>query len=210
MATETNSYTYGYPTAPPSSTFSRLREWWSRPILTIKERGQATFKEFVALLSPFVGGLITVIIIYAVSSSIDQAHSHAKFSIQSVAFSPSSATWHVDFLVENPSSRYSIYYDGDTSVRLGQLNVDVFKITRKRSSRDHTAFSLAFDAEGSGNDAASSGQLLHVKLAGKHKRYVDDDRAGHFDITCQNLTRSHENIKNIICHSSFMHSNVFI
>lgn len=208
MASETNGYTYGYPTAPPSSTtFSRLREWWSRPILTIPA-GITNFKEFAAFLSPFVGGLITVVIIFAISSAIDKAQPHAKFSIQSVAFSPSAATWHVDFLVENPISRYSIYYDGDVSVRLGQRNVDVFKITRRRSYGDHTAFSLAFDAEGSGNDAVS-GQL-HVKLAGKHKRYVDDDEAGHFHITCQNLTRSHENIKNIICHSSFMHSNFFV
>ncbi|CAH2072193.1 unnamed protein product [Thlaspi arvense] len=184
MASETYAHTFGDPTPPSSSSSSsRLREWWLRPVVTIPATNDhdPTFKEFAALLSPFCGALFTVVAILSVFASIDKAHPHAKFSIQSVAVSPSGATWHVDFLVENPSSRYSIYYDDDdASVRLGDLSVDVFKITRKRVYRDHTAFSLDFDAQGNGNDAVS-GQL-DIKLGGKHKRYVDYHEAGHFDI----------------------------
>ncbi|ESQ42177.1 hypothetical protein EUTSA_v10015608mg [Eutrema salsugineum] len=121
-------------------------------------------------------------------SSATPPHPHAKISIQSVAVS--SATWQIDFLMKNPSSRYSIYYDeDDTTVNLGPLNAAVLNITRKRDSRDQAAFSLAFLAEkgNSSNDVVS--EELDIKLRAKHKRYTDFNEAGHFNIRCQNLTR---------------------
>ncbi|KAF3562537.1 hypothetical protein DY000_02017097 [Brassica cretica] len=191
----------------PTSSDTR-RRWWSRPILTLtssEDDPAPTFKETAVFISPFLAGFSTAVAIYLILLFIDKAHSrsHPKFSIQSIAFSHSTATYHVDFLVKNPSSKYSIYYDvGDASVRFGHLNIDVFNITRKRNYRDHTAFSLDFVAgEVNGTDVVS--RELHIKLRGKHKRYVDCTEAGHFDVRCQNLTRSHENIKKIKCYSGF-------
>ncbi|CAN7140514.1 unnamed protein product [Brassica rapa subsp. narinosa] len=165
----------------PTSSDTRRRWWWSRPIVTLGH--EQTFKEFAVFISPFFAGFFTAVAIYLLLLFIDKAHSqsHPKFSIQSITVSPYSTTCHVDFLVKRPSSRYSIYYDvGDASVRFGHTNVDVFNITRKRNSRDHTAFSLDFVAgEVNGTDVVS--QELHIKLRGKHKRYVDSTEAGHFD-----------------------------
>ena len=194
----------------PTSSDTRRRWWWSRPIVTLGH--EQTFKEFAVFISPFFAGFFTAVAIYLLLLFIDKAHSqsHPKFSIQSITVSPYSTTCHVDFLVKRPSSRYSIYYDvGDASVRFGHTNVDVFNITRKRNSRDHTAFSLDFVAgEVNGTDVVS--QELHIKLRGKHKRYVDSTEAGHFDVRCQNLTRSHENIKKIKCYSCFTRLKKFV
>ncbi|KAG2333543.1 hypothetical protein Bca52824_004723 [Brassica carinata] len=112
----------------------------------------------------------------------------------------SSATWQGDFLVKNPSSRYSIYYDGDdAAVSLGSQNVAVLNVTSRRVSRDHTAFSLSFVAE-EGNRSDVVSEDLKIRLMGKHKRYTFDDEAGFFNIRCQNVTRGREKI---ICESSF-------
>ncbi|KAL0887367.1 hypothetical protein Bca101_011350 [Brassica carinata] len=106
-----------------------------------------TSKEKAAYFSPLWGGLLTAVAMFLYFLFTDKADPHAKFSIQSIAISPFAATYHFDFLVRNPSSRYSIYYDDrDASVRFGHTNVDVFNITRKRNYRDHTAFSLDFVA----------------------------------------------------------------
>lgn len=219
MASQANSYAVpeivtGDQTPPSSAT---PRRWWSRPIVTYPAPNdrEPTCKEVMASIAPCCGGLFTVVAVFCIFNFIvDQTLSHAKFSIQSISVSPSSAsvasTWHVDFLVKNPSSRYSIYYDGDDAyVRLGPLNAAVLNISHKRESRDVTAFSLVFVAEeGNGNDVVS--EQLDVKLRAKHKRYVDDDEAGHFDVRCQNLTRSHENnIDKIICQSSFTDLKMF-
>ncbi|KAF8113345.1 hypothetical protein N665_0050s0005 [Sinapis alba] len=186
MASETNSYPSGHPT-PPFSSDTRRRGWWSRPIATMPAAGvrDATFKESAACFSPLLGSLLTAVAIFLFFLFTDKADPHAKFSIQSIVISPSSATYHVDFLVRNPSSSYSIYYDDrDASVRFGDVNVAVFNIIRERSYRDHTAFS------------------------GVHERYIDYDEAGYFDITCQ--IRSNENIKKINCHSCFTHLRMLV
>ncbi|KAJ0266549.1 Transmembrane protein [Hirschfeldia incana] len=196
---ETSAYPFEYPT--PSDT--RRRWWWSRPIVTLPAPGDrdATSKECAAFLSPLWGGILTATAIFLYFLFTDAADPHPKFSIQSIAISPSSATYHVHFLVRNPSSRYSIYYDDrDASVRFGHVNVAVFNIIRERSYRDHTAFTLAFDA---GEVINGTDVELHIKLRGMHERYIDYDEAGHFDITCQ--IRSKENIEKINCHSCFTH-----
>ncbi|VVB16864.1 unnamed protein product [Arabis nemorensis] len=191
--------------SPPSSS-ATPRRWWSRPIVTLTASNDrpTTFTESIAFVTPCCTGIFTVVAFFYILLLIDQSLSHAKFSIQSIAVSPSDvATWHVDFLVNNPSTRYSMYYDGnDASVRLGPLNAAVLNISRRREARDVTVMSLAFAAEeGSGNDVVSLG----VKLRAMHKRYVNYDEAGHLDVRCQNLTRSHENVNihKIICQSSF-------
>lgn len=195
-----------------SSSDTSRRGWWSRPIVTIPASNDRdpTFKESAVVYSPLLAGLSTTVAIFLILSFIDKAHPHPKFSIQSVAVSHSTATCHVDFLVKNPSSRYSIYYDtGDASLRLGHINIDVFNVTRKRNYRDHTAFSLDFTAgEVNGTDVGS--RELHIKLGGKHKRCVACDEAGHFDVICQNLTRSHENTKKIKCQSYFTRLQKFV
>ncbi|KAL0709872.1 hypothetical protein Bca4012_016850 [Brassica carinata] len=157
-----------------------------------------TGKEMAAMYAPFSGGFFTVLVVFLIFLFIDKAHSHAKISLQSLAVS--SATWQVDFVVKKLSSRYSIYYDGDdAAVRLGSQNVAVLNITSERVSRDHTAFSLSFVAEEENRSDVIS-EELKIKLRAKHKRYVDDDEAGHFNIRCQNVSRGRDKI---ICESSF-------
>ncbi|KAL0735335.1 hypothetical protein Bca4012_011545 [Brassica carinata] len=197
MAFETDSYPFGYPTPPSSS--SDTRWWWSRPIATMPADAdrRPTSKEKAAYFSPLWGGLLTAVAMFLYFLFTDKADPHAKFSIQSIAISPFAATYHFDFLVRNPSSRYSIYYDDrDASVRFGHTNVDVFNITRKRNYRDHTAFSLDFVA---GEVINGTDVALHIKLRGMHERYIDYNEAGYFDITCH--IRSKENIEKINCHS---------
>ncbi|CAA7039344.1 unnamed protein product [Microthlaspi erraticum] len=211
MDSQTNTY---QPPRSSSSSGSRLNGWWFRPIVTPPANNddpnrKATFMDFAAGFSPFLGALFTVIAMYLILSlKIDKAHPHAKVSIQHIDVS--SNTWQVDFLVKDPSSRYSIYYDdSDASVRLGQLNAAVLNITRKRGhSRDHTLFSLAFVAEQQGNRSGVVSEELDVKLRAKHKLYLDPDEAGHFNIRCQNLTRSRDKI--ILCQSIFTKSNRFL
>lgn len=204
MASQNSAYPFGYYT--PSDT--RRRWWWSRPIATLPAPGdrKATSKELAAYFSPLWGGLLTAIAMFLIFLFADEADPHAKLSIQSIAISPSTATYHVDVLVRNPSSRYSIYYDDrDASVRFGHVNVAVFKMIRERSYRDHTAFSLAFDA---GEVINGTDVELHIKLRGMHERYIDYDEAGHFDITCH--IRSKENIEKINCHSGFTHMRMLV
>ncbi|CAH8383269.1 unnamed protein product [Eruca vesicaria subsp. sativa] len=208
MASQTSANPFGYPT--PSDT-RRHGRWWSRPIVTMPATGDraATFKESAVYFSPLLGSLFTAMAMFLIFLFTDKADQHAKFSIQSIAISPSTATYHVDFLVRNPSSRYSIYYnDPDASVRFGDVNVAVFYIVHERKYGDHTAFSLVFDAGEliNGTDDVE----LHIKLRGMHKRYIDYDEAGHFDIRCQNLSRSKENIEKINCHSYFTQLRMLI
>ncbi|KAF2572924.1 hypothetical protein F2Q70_00005697 [Brassica cretica] len=182
------------------------RPWWSRPMMTIplSSERKATDKECAAMWAPCCGGLFTLFAVCLIFSFIDKAHSHAKISLQSLAVS--SATWQGDFLVKNPSSRYSIYYDGDgAAVRLGSRNAAVLNITSQRVSRDHTAFLLSFVAE-EGNRSDVVSEDLDIKLMAKHKLYLDDDEAELFNIRCQHVTRGREKI---ICESSFTHFKLF-
>ncbi|KAJ4872374.1 Uncharacterized protein Rs2_11668 [Raphanus sativus] len=192
-----------FDTTPPS--YVAPRPWWSRPMMTIPPPSErkATGKECAAMWSPCCGGLFTVVVVFLIFLFIDKAHFHAKISLQSLAVS--SATWQGDFLVKNPSSRYSIYYDGDgAAVRLASQNVAVLNITSQPVSKDHTAFSLFFVAEGNRSDIIS-GEFV-VKLGAKHKRYVNYDKAGHFNIRCKNVARGRGRI---ICESSFTHFKLF-
>ncbi|KAG2333547.1 hypothetical protein Bca52824_004727 [Brassica carinata] len=192
------AYQTNFHQTPPF--FVALRRWWSRPMVTVppSDERSPTGKEMAAMYAPFSGGFFTVLVVFLIFLFIDKAHSHAKISLQSLAVS--SATWQVDFVVKKLSSRYSIYYDGDdAAVRLGSQNVAVLNITSERVSRDHTAFSLSFVAEEENRSDVIS-EELKIKLRAKHKRYVDDDEAGHFNIRCQNVSRGRDKI---ICESSF-------
>jgi len=87
-------------------------------------------------------------------------------------------------------------------VSLGTLSAAVLNTSHERKSPSHTAFSVDFVAEGNPNDVVS--EQLDVKLRGTHKSYGENyDNAGHIDVSCRNLTRSHENVEKIQCHSSF-------
>ncbi|EOA22872.1 hypothetical protein CARUB_v10003603mg [Capsella rubella] len=190
MEFETNAYT----SLPPR------RRWWSQPIVTMpaSHDRKATFKERAVCLTPCCGGIFTIIALMVYFFLLDNAQCDAKFSIQSIAVSPSSDTWHVEFLVKNPSSRYSIYYGGDeTAVSLGALNAAVINTFYARKSPRHTAFSVDFVAEGNPNDVVS--EDLDIKLRAKHLSYYRaySDIAGHIHIRCHNLTRIHDNVKNI-------------
>ncbi|KAG7556056.1 hypothetical protein ISN44_As11g021290 [Arabidopsis suecica] len=211
MASQNNSYTVpeivtGYPIPSSLATPPPRRRWWSRPIVTIPPTHvrEATCMETTICCTPCWAGLFTILAVYLlIFHVIDNARCHAKFSIQSIAVSPSSTTWHVDFLVQNPSSRYSIYYGADeTTVSLGPLNAAVLDTFHERKSRSHTAFSVDFVAEGNPNGVVF--EELYIKLKATHKvyRYVFDN-AGHIDIRCHNLTRSYENVERIQCHSSY-------
>ncbi|EOA22413.1 hypothetical protein CARUB_v10003052mg [Capsella rubella] len=193
---------------PSSATPPPPRGWWSRPIVTFPAQydRKPTFKEYIVTGIPYCCGILTVIAIMVHISHVvdfENAHCDAKFAIQSIAVSPSSATWHVHFLVKNPSSRYTIYYgDDETAVRLGSLNAAVLKTSHERRSRSHTAFSVAFVGESNPNDGIF--KQLDIKLRAKHQGYDEDEPdAGHVDIRCYNLTRNHENLDKIQCYSSF-------
>ncbi|KAG7603051.1 hypothetical protein ISN45_At05g020530 [Arabidopsis thaliana x Arabidopsis arenosa] len=197
MASQTNSYTVsevaiGYPVTPSSATPPRCG-WWSRPIVTMP----ATYDPN---LIPCFGGIFTFIAVFVlIFYFINEIHCHAKFAIRSIAVSPSSATWHVDFLVKNPSYMYTIYYGvGETALKLGAINAAVLSTSHKRISRHYTAFSVDFVA--GGNPIVL--EQLDIKLKAKEKAYVGYDAPGHIDIRCYNLTPSHENV-NIQCKSSF-------
>ena len=198
------AYQANFDTTPSSSVAPR--PWWSRPMMTvppISER-ESTSKEMAVMCAPCCGGFFTIVLVFLIFSFIDDAHLHAKISLQS--FAVSSTTWQGDFLVKIPRSRYSIYYDGDdASVSLGSRNVAVLNITSRRVSRDRTAFSLSFVAE-EGNRSDIVSEDLDIKLVAKHKRYQDYDKAGEFNIRCQNLTRGREKI---ICDSSFTELKLF-
>ncbi|KAG7551477.1 hypothetical protein ISN45_Aa06g021500, partial [Arabidopsis thaliana x Arabidopsis arenosa] len=192
----------GYPMPPSSATPPPRRGWWTRPIVTFpaEHDRKLNCKEATAFMTPCCGGIFTVIAIMVYISHVINAHCDAKFSIQSLTVSPSSATWHVDFLVKNPSSRYTIYYgDDETAVRLGSLNAAVLNTSHQRMSRSHTAFAVDFVAEDTQN-ADDVGKQLDIKLRAKHQGYGEDyPEAGHVDIMCHNLTRNHEKVEKIQC-----------
>ncbi|XP_010456629.1 PREDICTED: uncharacterized protein LOC104738093 [Camelina sativa] len=183
MASQTNSYTA--PMSPSSATPPSRRGWWSRPIVTLpaEHDRESTCHEFTVASIPFCSGIFTTLaVVVCIFHFMDNSHCDAKFTIQSIAVYPSSATWHVDFLVKNPRSRYTIYYgDDETAVKLGPLNAAVINTFYYRKSRSHTVFSVDFDAEGNPNGDIF--KQLYVKLRAKHiGDHIDDDDAGHVDI----------------------------
>ncbi|KAG2333553.1 hypothetical protein Bca52824_004733 [Brassica carinata] len=190
------AYQTNFHQTPPF--FVALRRWWSRPMVTVppSDERSPTGKEMAAMYAPFSGGFFTVLVVFLIFLFIDKAHSHAKISSNPSRLLSNVAS---RFCREKLSSRYSIYYDGDdAAVRLGSQNVAVLNITSERVSRDHTAFSLSFVAEEENRSDVIS-EELKIKLRAKHKRYVDDDEAGHFNIRCQNVSRGRDKI---ICESS--------
>ncbi|XP_010456628.1 PREDICTED: uncharacterized protein LOC104738092 [Camelina sativa] len=200
----------GYP-VPPSSASPPPRGWWSRPIVTLpatKDR-KATCIDTTVRLSPCFGGIFTVIAVMVyLFYFLNNAHCNAKFTIQSIAVSPSSATWHVDFLVKNPSSRYTILYGvNETAVKLGPLHAAVLNTSRERKSPSHTAFSVDFVAEGNSTDVIF--EQLDIKLRANHNIFGDNPEPGHIDIRCYNLTRNHENVEKVQCYSSFTALELF-
>ncbi|XP_023635726.1 uncharacterized protein LOC17881968 [Capsella rubella] len=205
----------GYPVPPSSATLSSICGWWSRPIATYPAPNdrKATWKEATALVTPFFGILFTFIaVLVYIHCFIENAHCHTKFSIQSIAFSPSSATWHVTFLVHNPNPRYSIYYGGDeTGVRLGSSNAAVLSTYHERKSPSHTAFSVDFVAEDNPNDAVVSKEL-NIKLSAAYKVHIIHffNHAGYVDIKCRNLALSYDNVEEIQCHSSFTKQKILV
>ncbi|XP_010456630.1 PREDICTED: uncharacterized protein LOC104738095 [Camelina sativa] len=197
---------HDYQIPPFSGPPPPRRRWWSRPIVTLPATNdrKATCMETTVCISPCFGSIFTIVAVMVyMLYFVDNAQCDAKFAIQSIAVSPSSTIWHVDFLVKNPSSRFSIYYEGyETAVSLGSLSTAVLNTYHERKSPSHTAFSVDFVAEGNLNDVVS--EQLDIKLRAKHKTFGDDyANDGYVDIMCHNLTRSHENVEKIHCHSSF-------
>ncbi|EFH48247.1 predicted protein [Arabidopsis lyrata subsp. lyrata] len=195
MAFQINPYNE-YPIPPTSATPPPPRRWWSRPIVTMPPTNgrKATCMETTVCVTPFCAAIFTIIAVCVyLFHFVDNAHCDAKFVIQSIAVSPSSATWHVDFLVKNPSPRFAIYYKGDeTDVSLGLLSAAVLNTSHERKSPSHTAFSVDFLAEGNPNDAVS--EQLDIKLRAKHKSYGDDyDNAGHIDLFANSVSVSNAN-----------------
>ncbi|CAL9239569.1 unnamed protein product [Arabidopsis halleri] len=190
---------------PSSATPPPRRGWWSRPIITIPRDREPTLWELTAFIAPQLVALSTGMIVLYIIMSLDQAPYQAKITIQSIAVSPSTATWHVDFLVTNPkySRRYSIYYGGDdTAVRLGPLNAAVLNTSHISNSLSQTVFSVDFVVEDNPNNVVY--KQLDIKLRAKHKhKHRMEEFAGHIDIRCHNLTGIHENVEKIQCHGSF-------
>ncbi|EFH50312.1 hypothetical protein ARALYDRAFT_326528 [Arabidopsis lyrata subsp. lyrata] len=142
----------GFPTPPSSATDPPPpSRWWTQLHSLFLRRNELTKEEKSAIfLKPYF------------------------FSVESISVSPSSsATWHVDFLV-NPSSWCPIDYNGDdVYAKLGSLNA----------------------AEG--NQRVFE---LDMKLSAKKKSPAYGYEYGHLDIRCQNLTIGYQKTK---CHSSF-------
>ncbi|XP_010495353.1 PREDICTED: uncharacterized protein LOC104772438 [Camelina sativa] len=142
------------------------------------------------------------------AASLCNAHCNTKFTIQSITVSPSSARWHVDFLVENLNSRYTILYGvNETAVKLGPLHAAVLNTSHERKSPSHTAFSVDFVAEGNSTDVVF--EQLDIKSRANHKIFGNNPKPGHIDIRCYNLTRNQENVEKVQCYSSFTALEVF-
>jgi len=110
MTFQTNSYNEYLIPPYASSDMPPRRRWWSRPIVTLPPTNgrRATCKETTVCCIPFCGAIFTIIAVMVyLFHFVDNAQCDAKFAIQSIAVSPSD-TWHVDFLVKNPSPRYLI------------------------------------------------------------------------------------------------------
>ncbi|CAH8389896.1 unnamed protein product [Eruca vesicaria subsp. sativa] len=197
------------PPPPPLrlSTRNQLKSLFVRHEKLTKEQNSA--------INVFLLGLMTSLLFYATVFTIIEffptrvLHCNVTFYVESISVSPSSspaATWHVDFLVNHPSSRCLVHYDDDgVYATLGFLNTVVLKTSHTRLSRVRTSFSVDLATVGNQTDdvvAAFSRVLdLELKLSARKKQfYAEGDDYGHIYITCQNLILGYETIK---CHSSF-------
>ncbi|KAF8113346.1 hypothetical protein N665_0050s0006 [Sinapis alba] len=133
-------------------------------------------------------------------------HCNVSFHVESISVYPSSAaTWHVDFLVNHPSTRCLVYYDADgVYAKLGVLNAAVLKTSHTRRSRGRTSFSVDLATEGNRTDVVGAFprvfELVLQLSARKKELFVEGDDYGHFYITCKNLVLGYEKIQ---CQSSF-------
>ncbi|CAH2072192.1 unnamed protein product [Thlaspi arvense] len=201
----------GFPTTPSLATDppptsrrrTQLQSLFDRRKELTKEEKDAILKTIS--LSYFTTVVITAIFSFIILFGDRLLHCHVRFSVESISVSPSSTTWHVDFLVNNPSSRCPIYYDGDgVYAKLGSLYAAVLKTSHKRRSHGRTSFSVDLATEGNQSDVVAAFPSvfeLGMKLSAKKKKlFVEGYYYGYFDIRCQNLTPGYEKIK---CHSSF-------
>ncbi|XP_023635727.1 uncharacterized protein LOC17883999 [Capsella rubella] len=192
MASQNNEYSI----PPFSGTPPPRVGWWSRPIVSLPTTydREATCFETTVSVTPVFAAIFTIVAVMRILYQVvDSAQCDAKFTIQAIAVSPSSATWHVDFLVKNPSSRYSIYYEKDeTAVSLGALSAAVLTTYHEPKSPSDTAFSVDFVAQGNPNDVVL--EKLYIKLKAKYLSYRDGyNNAGHVELFANSVSVSNAN-----------------
>ncbi|KAG7559620.1 hypothetical protein ISN45_Aa05g012160 [Arabidopsis thaliana x Arabidopsis arenosa] len=175
------------------------------------------------LVEPGWAALFSLLAVFAILSSIDNIGlCQANFSIQSISVSSSSSesVWTVYFLVNKPSFRCSISYEREyVSANLGSLKIAIVNVSHNQLSNGHTDFSVVFAAKtediGPANrsDVFSSVHNLNIKLLVKRKQLASNNKPGHFNVQCRNLTvvfssdmKSGAMLgdKKIECHSSFL------
>ncbi|CAA7039350.1 unnamed protein product [Microthlaspi erraticum] len=198
----------GFPTPPSSATDPPpTSQWWNQLYLLIFRHNERTEEEKRSITKPMVlgyGAAFSFIAIFFLILNVANRliPCNVSFSVESISASPSSATWHVDFLVTSPTSMCPVYYDVDgVYAKLGSLTTTVLNTTHEGLSRGHTKFSVDLATEGNQSHvAAAFPSVLDVKLSAKKKKLLLVDDYGHFDIRCQILNPGYEKTK---CHSSF-------
>ncbi|CAH2072199.1 unnamed protein product [Thlaspi arvense] len=187
----------GFPT-PPSSATDRLprSRWWTQSQSLLFSGKELTQQEKSATLKPSLLGCLTAFVV-SIIVFFPILRCNVSFSVESISFSPSSAAWHVDFLVKYPSSRCAIYYDGDdVYAKLGPVNAAVLKTSHTRSSGGYTRFSVDLATENNQSDVVSASPRvfeLDIKLSAKNTKnlYGNEIASGHFDVRCENLITDH-------------------
>ncbi|XP_024012415.1 uncharacterized protein LOC18019047 [Eutrema salsugineum] len=186
-------------TDPPLPPPSR---WWTQlHSLFFRREKKLTKEETSALMKPFWLGILTYFAVSAIVLTyfyLDRPPCNVSFSVESVSVSPYPTTWHVDFLVKDPSSRCPINYDGDdVYAKIGPTNAAVLRTFHTHRSRGQTSFSVDLATSNQSDVVAASPRVFELQLK-LGARKIQDDQIGRFDIRCQMI--GHENIK---CLSSF-------
>ncbi|KAG7556058.1 hypothetical protein ISN44_As11g021310 [Arabidopsis suecica] len=202
----------GFP-APPSSATDPPpppSRWWTQLHSLFLRRKELTEEEKSATFKPFIYGTLTLFAVMNMVLFLDIFFCHVSFSVESISVPPSSTTWHVNLLVNNPSSCSPINYNAENVyAKLGSINAAVLKTSRKHGSHGgHTSFSVDLaTGENQSDVVAVSPRVafeLDMKLSGKKKYLAFLDEYGHYNIRCQNLTLGYQKTK---CHSSFKASD---
>ncbi|CAH8271838.1 unnamed protein product [Arabidopsis lyrata] len=123
----------GYPIPSSLATPPPRRRWWSRPIVTIPPTHvrEATCMETTVCCTPCWAGLFTILAVYLLLFHvIDNARCHAKFSIQSIAVSPSSATWHLISSSKTLAPAASVYSLAGTLSTTEPMKLPCHNLTR--------------------------------------------------------------------------------